>query len=160
MKQKQHTTPGGSKTTVTDVIGWGDELRRLHARIASCFARPEPYHRALLYLQGILSDSARKNGWQLAEHAGEARPDGMQRLLSNAVWDEDLVRDEVRNYVLAHLGDPHAIVAIDETSFPKQGNKSAGVAPQYCGTTKQVENWKARGLSVLHQPPGPHEAFP
>jgi SRSO17 transposase len=65
---------------------------------------------------------------------------GMQRLLSNAVWDEDRVRDEVRNYVLAHLGDPHAIVAIDETSFPKQGDQSAGVAHQYCGTTKQVEN--------------------
>src|SRR5881227_1180599 len=140
MKQKQHITPVGSKTTVTDVIGWGAELRHLHARIAPYFARPEPYRRTLLYLQGILGDSARKNGWQLAEHAGEARPDGMQRLLSNAVWDEDLVRDEVRNYVLAHLGDPHAIAAIDETSFPKQGDQSAGVAQQYCGTTKQVEN--------------------
>jgi SRSO17 transposase len=83
---------------------------------------------------------ARKNGWQLAEQAGEARPDGMQRLLSNAVWDEDLVRDEVRAYVLAHLGDPQAIAAIDETSFPKQGDQSAGVAHQYCGTTKRVEN--------------------
>ena len=140
MKQKQHITPVGSKTTVTDVIGWGAELRHLHARIAPYFARPEPYRRTLLYLQGILGDSARKNGWQLAEHAGEARPDGMQRLLSNAVWDEDRVRDEVRNYVLAHLGDPHAIAAIDETSFPKQGDQSAGVAQQYCGTTKQVEN--------------------
>jgi SRSO17 transposase len=116
------------------------ELRHLHARIAPYFARPEPRHRALLYLQGILSDVARKNGWQLAEQAGETRPDGMQRLLSNAVWDEDGVRDELRKYVLERLGAPHAIAAIDETSFPKSGNKSAGVAPQYCGTTKQVEN--------------------
>jgi len=83
---------------------------------------------------------ARKNGWQLAEQAGETRPDGMQRLLSNAVWDEDGVRDELRKYVLERLGDEHAIAAIDETSFPKSGDKSAGVAPQYCGTTKQVEN--------------------
>jgi len=81
-----------------------------------------------------------KMGGNPTEHAGEARPDGMHRLLSNAVWDADGVRDEVRNYVLTHLGDPHAIAAIDETSFPKQGNQSAGVAPQYCGTTKQVEN--------------------
>ena len=93
-----------------------------------------------MYLQGILSDVARKNGWQLAEQAGETRPDGMQRRLRNAVWDEDGVRDELRKYVLERLGDEHAIAAIDETSFPKSGDKSAGVAPQYCGTTKQVEN--------------------
>jgi SRSO17 transposase len=102
-----------------------------------------------LYLQGILSDVARKNGWQLAEQAGESRPDGMQRLLSIAVWDENGVRDELRSYVLAHLGDPYAVVAIDETSFPKRGNQEACVAHQYCGSTKQVENWKARSLSLL-----------
>src|ERR1700687_6090576 len=140
MKQDYHTTPTGKATTPADMCRWVQALVRLHARIAPRFARPEPRRRALAYLQGIVSDSARKNGWQLAEHAGEARPDGMQRLLSNAVWNEDLVRDEVRNYVLAHLGDPHAIAAIDETSFPKQGDQSAGVAQQYCGTTKQVEN--------------------
>lgn len=61
---------------------------------------------------------ARKNGWQLAEQAGETRPDGMQRLLNHAVWDEDRVRDELRKYVLERLGAEHAIVAIDETSFP------------------------------------------
>ena len=104
------------------------------------FRSPEPYHRSLLYLQGILSDVARKNGWQLAEQAGESRTDGMQRLLSNAVWDENGVRDELRNYVLADLRDPYAVVAIDETSFPKRGTQSAGVAHQYCGSTKQVEN--------------------
>src|SRR5260221_2640452 len=64
----------------------------------------------------------------------------MQRLLTNAVWDENGVRDELRSYVLAHLKDPYAVVAIDETSFPKRGNQSAGVAHQYCGSTKQVEN--------------------
>ena len=81
MKQMHHSTPVGSKTTINDVIGWGAELRSLHARLAPYFARPEPRHRCLLYLQGILSDVARKNGWQLAEQAGESRPDGMQRLL-------------------------------------------------------------------------------
>lgn len=93
-----------------------------------------------MYLQGLLSDVARKNGWQLAEQAGESRPDGMQRLLTNAVWDENGVRDELRDYVLAHLRDPYAVVALDETSFPKRGDQSAGVARQYCGSTKQVEN--------------------
>ncbi len=140
MKQSQHTISSELKTTANDVVRWAMELRHLHTRIAPYFARPEPRQRSLWYLQGILSDVARKNGWQLAEQAGETRPDGMQRLLSNAVWDEDGVRDELRKYVLERLGAEHAIVAIDETGFPKRGDKSAGVAPQYCGSSKQVEN--------------------
>ena len=112
----------------------------LHARIAPRFARSEPRHRVLAYLQGILSDTSRKNGWQLAEHAREARPDGMQRLLSPAVWDTDGVRDDLRAYALEQLGNESPILVIDETSFPKRGHKSAGVAMQYCGSSGQVEN--------------------
>src|SRR5690348_9508283 len=140
MKQDKHTTLTGSRTTSVDVCRWVQILSCLHARIAQRFARPEPRRRALAYLQGILSDTARKNGWQLAEHAGEARPDGMQRLLSQAVWDTDGVRDDLRAYVLEHLGTAHAVIALDETSFPKRGRKSAGVSLQYCGTTGRVEN--------------------
>ncbi len=140
MKQNQHTTFNGPRTTPSDVCRWAQELVRLHARLAARFARPEPRRRALAYLQGILSETERKNGWQLAEHAREARPDGMQRLLSQAVWDTDGVRDDLRSYALEHLGQEAAILVIDETSFPKQGTKSAGVGVQYCGTTGQVEN--------------------
>src|SRR5213080_3045014 len=132
MKHHQHTTPLGSRTTPSEVCGWAQALTRLHTRIAPRFARPEPRRRALAYLQGLLSCIERKNGWQLAEHAREATPYGMQRLLSSAVWDVDLVRDDLRSYVLEQLGqhnglpDGDAILVIDETSFPKQGNKSAG----------------------------------
>jgi SRSO17 transposase len=140
MKHHQHTTPLGSRTTPSEVCGWAQALTRLHARSAPRFARPEPRRRALLYLQGLFSSIARKNGWQLAEHAREATPYGMQRLLSNAVWDVDGVRDDVRSCVLAHLGDMSAILVLDETSFSKRGKKSAGVGLQYCGTTGQVEN--------------------
>jgi SRSO17 transposase len=140
LTQNQHTTLTGIKTTPADVCQWAQALLCLHARLASRFARPEPRRRALAYLQGILRDISRKNGWQLAEHAREARPDGMQRLLSSAIWDTDGVRDDLRTYALEHLGNQSAIVVIDETSFPKQGKKSAGVGVQYCGTTGQVEN--------------------
>jgi len=94
MKHPQQIVPGGAKTTFADVWKWGQELERIHARIAPRFARSGPRRRALSYLKGIVSSVKRKNGWQLAEHAGEARPDGMQRLLNSAVWDADLVRDE------------------------------------------------------------------
>ncbi len=140
MKQDKHITFAGTKTTSTDVCHWVQPLFRLHERLAPRFARPEPHRRALAYLQGILSETPRKNGWQLAEHAGEARPDGMQRLLSQAVWDTDGVRDDLRSYALELLGQEDAILAIDETCFPKRGQKSAGVGLQYCGTTGRVEN--------------------
>lgn len=158
MKQPQHITFTGAKTTATQVVQWAQALTHLHSRIASRFTRPEPRHRALLYLQGLLSESPRKNGWHLAEQAREATPYGMQRLLSQAVWDTDGVRDDLREHVLEQLGQEAAIVVIDESSFPKRGKKSAGVQIQYCGTTGQVENCQvgvflayvtARGHSLI-----------
>jgi SRSO17 transposase len=140
MKQDQYLTLTGLKTTPTDICRWTQALRELHTRLARHFARPEPHRRALKYLQGILSETARKNGWHLAEHAGEDHPHGMQRLLSQAVWDTDGVRDDLRSYVIEHLGTQEAVLIIDETSFPKRGKHSAGVGWQYCGTTGQVQN--------------------
>jgi SRSO17 transposase len=140
MKQYQHTTITTANTTPSQVVQWAQALTHLHARIAPRFVRAEPRRRALAYLQGILSSIERKNGWQLAEHAREATPYGMQRLLSRAVWDVGLVRDDVRAYVLEQLGTEEAIVVLDESSFPKRGKKSAGVQVQYCGTTGQVQN--------------------
>jgi SRSO17 transposase len=140
MKPHQDTIPQEAKTTVTEVVGWAQALARLHARIGPRFARPEPRRRALAYLQGLMSPIERKNGWQLAEHAREATPYGMQRLLSQAVWDVELVRDDLRTYVYEHLGEKDGILVIDETSFPKEGEQSAGVQVQYCGTTGVVEN--------------------
>lgn len=136
-----HSTPScEGKTTTTHIAQWVHALNQLHDRLASRFARPEPHRRALLYVQGLLSPIERKNGWQIAEHAREATPYGMQRLLVGSVWDEDLVRDDLRAYVLERLGTKAAVLAIDETSFPKRGTKSAGVQVQYCGTTGQLEN--------------------
>jgi SRSO17 transposase len=140
MMDSQHTTRKDITTAFADICRWAKELEQLHGRIAPHFARPEPGRRALLYLQGLLSPLERKNGWSLAEHAREARPYGMQRLLVGSVWDADLVRDDLRQYVMDHLGDPKAVLVIDETSFPKRGDQSAGVQVQYCGTTGQVEN--------------------
>jgi hypothetical protein len=123
MKHPQQIVPGGAKTTFADVWKWGQELERIHARIAPRFARSGPRRRALSYLKGIVSSVKRKNGWQLAEHAGEARPDGMQRLPGSAVWDADLVRDDLRSYILEHLGDQEAILVIDAHEFPQARQK-------------------------------------
>jgi SRSO17 transposase len=140
MKPSQDTPSEKAPTTLTNLARWAEELSQLHTCLASRFARKEPRQRALLYLQGLLSPLERKNGWSLAEHAREGRPYGMQRLLVGSVWDADLVRDDLRHYVVEQLGDPNAVLAVDETSFPKRGHKSAGVQVQYCGTTGQVQN--------------------
>ena len=82
----------------------------------------------------------RKNGWQLAEQAGDATPDGVQRLLSTYRWDANLVRDDLRSYVIEHLGDEDGVLVVDETGFLKKGNKSVGVQRQYSGTAGRIEN--------------------
>src|SRR5688500_8274815 len=99
-----------SDDAVAQVKGWTAQLEELGTRIGPRFARAEPRRRALAYLQGLLGQIERKNGWQLAEHAGEATPDGMQRLLATARWDPDQLRDDLREYVVAQLGDPSAVL--------------------------------------------------
>jgi SRSO17 transposase len=129
-----------SSTEVRDVENWAEGLEQLHARIAPRFARSEQRMRVLAYLKGLLSPVKRKNGWQLAELAGEKNPDGIQRLLNNALWDADLVRDDLREYVVEHLGEEGAVLVIDETGFLKKGTKSVGVKRQYSGTAGRIEN--------------------
>ena len=109
-------------------------------RVAGRFGRAEPRRRVGAYLQGLLAGLERKNGWTLAEHAGEGSPDGMQRLLRWADWDIDGVRDDVRDYVVEHLGDPAGVLILDDTGFVKKGTRSAGVQRQYSGTAGRTEN--------------------
>jgi SRSO17 transposase len=125
---------------LAEVEGWAAQFERLLERIGPRFARPEVRRRAAGFLRGLLGDVERKNGWQLAEHARETTPDGMQRLLTSARWDADALRDDVRAYVVEHLGDPGGVLVVDETGFLKKGNKSAGVQRQYSGTAGRIEN--------------------
>ncbi len=127
-------------TTVGTAEGWTRELDGLAARIAPRFTRAEPRRRASAYLRGLLAPLERKNGWQLAEAAGDATPDGVQDFLSRMRWDADAVRDDLRAYVVEHLGDPDAVLVLDETGFLKKGGKSAGVQRQYSGTAGRIEN--------------------
>jgi SRSO17 transposase len=120
---------------------YADAWKELHARIGRRFARAEARDRARRYLAGLLERVPRKNGWQLAEAIGETGPRGVQRLLSAATWDTDGVRDDLRNYVVAHLGDEATgVLIVDETGFLKKGRKSCGVARQYSGTAGATEN--------------------
>jgi SRSO17 transposase len=116
------------------------ELDRVIERIAGRFARAEPRARVRRYVSGLVAGLERKNGWTLAEQAGEICPDGMQRLLRSADWDVDGVRDDIRGYAIKHLGDPGGVLIADETGFVKKGTRSAGVQRQYSGTAGRTEN--------------------
>jgi SRSO17 transposase len=127
-------------TTLTDIAGWADGLRQLASRLARHFARSEPRQRVFAYLRGLLAPIERKNGWQLAEAAGDPTPDGVQEFLSRVHWDADAVRDDMREYVVEYLGEPQAVLVLDETGFLKKGTKSVGVQRQYSGTAGRIEN--------------------
>ena len=113
-------------TTRAEVRGWAAGLDGVVARLAPRFGRAEPRRRAGTYLCGLLAPVGRKNGWQLVEAAGDATPDGVQEFLSRVRWDADAVRDDLQGYVVEHLGDPGAVLVLDETGFLKKGTKSAG----------------------------------
>jgi SRSO17 transposase len=123
---------------VVDVVA--DELSALHDRVSGRFFRAEPRARVREYVSGLVAGLERKNGWTLAEHAGEVAPDGMQRLLRRADWDIDGVRDDVRGYVVERLGERGGVLIVDDTGFVKKGTRSAGVQRQYSGTAGRIEN--------------------
>lgn len=136
------------------IEGWRAGLEALQARIAPRFRRPEVRARAGRYLAGLLERVERKNGWQLAEHLGERHPRGVQRLLDAAQWDAGAVRDDLRAYVVEHLGDPAGVLVVDETGFLKKGTKSVGVQRQYSGTAGRTENCQVGVFLAYASPKG------
>ena len=122
------------------IAGGRAEFDTLMGWVAERFARVEPRRTARAYVVGLLSGVERKNCWWLAEHAGLAGPQSMQRLVRSARWDADEVRDEVRRYVVDRIGGGDGVLIADETGFLKKGSCSAGVQRQYTGTADRIEN--------------------
>ncbi|MCD0486488.1 IS701 family transposase [Streptacidiphilus sp. ASG 303] len=119
---------------------WDRELEDLFLRVGHRFSRVEPRRRMRDYVRGLLGPVGRKNGWQLAEYAGHATPDGLQHLLAGSRWEADEIRDELQAYVAERLGEAGGVLIIDDTGFVKKGTASAGVQRQYSGTAGRTEN--------------------
>ncbi len=129
---------------------WASGLDEVAQRIGARFPRSEPRQRALAYVQGLLSPVERKNGWQLAEQAGDKAPYGVQHLLGRSAWSADEVCDDLRAYVVDHLADPEAVLIVDETGFLKKGDQSVGVQRQYSGTAGRIENCQIGVFLAYH----------
>jgi SRSO17 transposase len=134
---------------------WRGPFQEVARRLTTHFGRVETKQLALDYLQGLLSPVERKNGWQLAEHLGQVNPYRLQHLLDRAVWDADAVRDELRDYVVEHLGQDQGVLVLDETGFLKKGTHSVGVKRQYSGTAGRVENCQI-GVFLTYSTPNGH----
>jgi SRSO17 transposase len=136
---EDQTVAAGHSVDV-DPARWQELFDELMGRVAGRFARVDLRRRAKAFVCGLLADLPRKNCWTLAEHAGNPNPDGMQHLLGRAVWDHDAVRDDVRDYLVEHLGDPGAVLVVDETGDLKKGTATVGVQRQYTGTAGRIKN--------------------
>ena len=139
-----------------DFSHWGPGFDAFMAAFAGRFPRIEPRRRASSYVRGLLSELERKNGWTLAEGAGDKTPDGMQRLLNASRWDANRARDDLRSVIVDSIGDKeNAILVVDETGFLKKGKKSAGVARMYTGTAGKTENCQI-GVFLAYTSPTGH----
>lgn len=123
-----------------DACRWRRLFDELMVTVGGRFRRPEPRRRVRGFVRGLLAPLPRKNCWTIAEHAGDATPDGMQDLLTRVKWDDGQVRADVREFVAAQLGDPDAVLIVDETGDLKKGRHTVGVQRQYSGTAGKVEN--------------------
>ena len=140
MEWTQEQGTAGTELVMETVRAWTLWLTAVERRLLPHFARREAQPRVWAYIRGLLSPVERKNGWQLAEVNGDATPYGVQHLLGRARWDDEAVRDDLRAYLVEHLGEPQAVLVIDETGFLKKGQQSVGVARQYSGTAGRIEN--------------------
>jgi SRSO17 transposase len=149
----ERTTSTGEEEL--SIISQGTQaLAQLSERIAPRFKRAEVRKRVGRYLRGLLASVERKNGWQMAEELAEPNAHGVQRLLAEADWDEEAVRDDLRAYVIEHLGEAGGMLVVDETGFVKKGKQSAGVARQYSGTAGRRENSQVGVYLVYSSPKG------
>jgi SRSO17 transposase len=140
MRTTEDQTVAAGHSVDVDPARWQELFDELLGRVAGRFGRVDLRQRARAFVGGLLADLPRKNCWTIAEHAGDPSPDGMQHLLGRAVWDADALRDDVRDYVTEHLGDPEAVLVVDETGDLKKGTTTVGVQGQYTGTAGRIEN--------------------
>src|SRR5260221_100385 len=151
-----HAEPstGLEATLVAALTAAADEVPTVARRIGPRFARAEARRRVQAYLRGLLSPVERKNGWQLAEAVGDRTPYALQHLLGRADWDPDAVRDDLRAYVVEHLGDAEAILVVDETGVVKKGVASAGGGKKYTGGGGKGEKAQVGGFLAYASPKG------
>lgn len=146
--------PAAAGIRIADITAWQETFDGLAGRMAARFARRGTCDLAGDVIKGMLAELPRTNGWTVAEYLGHPGPDRVQSLLSDAAWDHDGVRDDLRAYVIDHLGTNDSVLLIDETGDLKKGTKTVGVQRQYTGTAGRIENSQVAVYLVWATPKG------
>jgi SRSO17 transposase len=128
METRQEQRPAPGDVALETVRAWTLWLTEVERWLMPHFARREARAHAWASIRGWRSPVERQNGWPLAAVHGEATPYGLQHLVGRARWDADAVRDDVRASVVQAMGDPHAVLVLDETGFLTKGQQSVGGA--------------------------------
>jgi SRSO17 transposase len=123
-----------------DVEGFVEALWEFQSAFHDCFARSEPRYHFFDYMVGQLSALERKSVEPMALQVEGGNIRGMQRFLSDVLWDEEQMLWNYHQLVADEMGAPNGILMFDETGFVKKGKDSVGVARQYCGSLGKVEN--------------------
>src|SRR5215813_9061915 len=126
--------------TRSDIETFMDELRGFHAAFRACFARQEPRDQFFNYMVGQFSALERKSIEPMALQVEGGKVRAMQRLISDALWDEAAMLETYHRLVQDEMGEPNGVLIVDETGFVKKGQDSVGVARPYCGALGQVEH--------------------
>jgi len=126
--------------TRSDIDSFMEELRGFHTAFRDCFTRQEPRDQFFNYMVGRFSPLARKSIEPMALQVEGGNVRAMQRLVSDALWDEAAMLERYHGLVQDEMGEPDGVLIVDETGFAKKGQDSVGVARQYCGALGKVEN--------------------
>jgi len=124
----------------SDVEGFMEELWEFQSIFHDCFTRSEPRVHFFDYMVGQFSKLERKSIEPMALQVEGGTIRGMQRFISDVIWDEEQIVWNYHQVVAEAMGDPEGVLMFDETGFVKKGTDSVGVARQYCGTLGKVEN--------------------
>src|SRR6266852_433539 len=114
--------------TPRDVEGFLDELQTFHDHFRSCFSRSEPRGHFFNSMVGQFSELERTSIEPMALEVAGGNVRGMQRFISDNIWDEDKMRQTYHGLVAAEMGDPEGVLMVDESGFVKKGKESVGVA--------------------------------
>lgn len=112
--------------------GFVDQFRPLLGRSERC-------HWCGSYVSGLILDGERKSMQPMAERLGCDRQ-SLQQFISDSPWDSDAVLDKLIDVNLAAVKPEGGVLLLDDTALPKKGDKSVGVARQYCGALGKISN--------------------
>jgi SRSO17 transposase len=124
----------------SDVEGFMDELWEFQSAFHDCFGRSEPRAHFFDYMVGQFSHLERKSIEPMALQVEGGNIRGLQRFISDDVWDEEQMLWNYHHLVADAMGAPDGVLMFDESGFVKKGTDSVGVARQYCGSLGKVEN--------------------